>query len=183
MPQKWTTLGSRYLISNEWLRVREDRCRTGLGAIVPNYYVVERNDFAMVVALTEARQVVLVHQYKHGCGCLVYECPAGFMHPGEDVQVAALRELREETGYEPATTERLGTLYASPATMNHRMHHFLCRGVRRVAEQQLDPAEDIEVVLMDFDELVARVRRNEMVLDAASVSAVLLAEARLREDK
>jgi ADP-ribose pyrophosphatase len=183
LPSKWTTLASRILLANDWLRVRDDRCRTGLGAVVDHYYVVERSDFSMVVALTEDRQLLLVHQYKHGCGELVYECPAGFINRGEEPKAAALRELREETGYEPASVEPLATLFASPATMPHRMHHFLCRGVRRVAEQTLDPAEDIEVLLMDLDEVVARVRRNDLIVDAASVSAILLAEARLREGK
>ncbi len=181
MPQKWTTLQSRYVLANRWLRVREDSCRTGRGALVDAYYVIERHDFAMVVALSEAREVVLVRQYKHGCGEVVCECPAGYVAPGEQPAAAAARELREETGYVAATLVPLASLFASPATANHRMHHYLARGLVKVGEQTLDPAEDIEVLLLDFGEVMARVRRNELVRDAASVAALHLAEARLRE--
>ena len=168
------------MLENPWLKVREDRCLTGRGTVVESYFVVERHDFAMVVALTEARQVVMVRQYKHGCGEIVTECPAGYVAPGELPEGTAARELREETGYRAASCEYLGSLYASPATQRHRMHLFLCRGLQRVGEQALDPAEDIEVLLLDFDEVLARLRRNELVVDAASVSALQLAEARLR---
>jgi ADP-ribose pyrophosphatase YjhB (NUDIX family) len=175
------TLASRYVLENRWLRVREDRCRTGLGTLVDAYYVIERNDFAMVVALADDGRVVLVRQYKHGCGRIVCECPAGYILPGEDPAVAAARELREETGYRARSIESLGALFASPATSTHRMHLYLCRGLVREGEQALDPAEDIEVLLLEFDEIMARVRRNELIVDAASVAALHLAEARLRE--
>lgn len=181
MPEVWNTLSSRYVLDNRWLKVREDHCRTGRGAVVDAYYVIERNDFAMVVALTDDEQVVLVRQYKHGCGRVVCECPAGYQSPDEEPAAAALRELREETGYVAREVEHLGSLFASPATSTHRMHLFLCRGLTGVGAQSLDPAEDIEVVLMDFAEVLARARRNELVVDAASVAALHLAEARLRE--
>jgi 8-oxo-dGTP pyrophosphatase MutT (NUDIX family) len=135
----------------------------------------------MVVALTDEGQAVLVRQYKHGCGQVVCECPAGYIHAGEDAAAAAARELREETGYEAAALEPLASLFASPATMPHRMHLFLARGLRVAGRQALDPAEDIEVLLVNWDELMARVRRNEMVVDAASVAALHLAAARLGE--
>nr|MDA8217414.1 NUDIX hydrolase [Dehalococcoidales bacterium] len=146
MPKKWDVLSSRYVLDNRWLRVREDRCRTGRGTLVDGYYVTERNDFAMVVALTEAQDVLLVRQYKHGCGQIVCECPAGYIHPGEEPRAAAERELREETGYVAGSVEPLAALFASPAASNHRMHLFLGRGIRKVGEQKLDPAEDIEVI-------------------------------------
>lgn len=181
MPANWTVLSSRYVLENRWLKVREDRCRTGHGAIVDSYYVVERSDFAMVVPLTADRQVVLVRQYKHGCGQVVTECPAGYIAPGEAPAQTAARELREETGYVAERWQPLGSLFASPATQRHRMHLFLCQGLTKAGEQDLDPAEDIEVLLLDFATVLARLRRNELVIDTASVSALQLAEARLRE--
>ena len=92
-----------------------------------------------------------------------------------------MRELREETGYAAATVEPLGTLFASPATSTHRMHLFLCRELTKVGEQVLDPAEDIEVLHVDLAEALRQVRANTLIIDAASVAALLLAEMRLRE--
>ena len=54
------------------------------------------------------------------------------------------------------------------------MHLFLCRGLTEVGEQALDPAEDIEVLRVDLAEALRRVQRNELVVDAASVAALLL---------
>ena len=136
----------------------------------------------MVVALDDEGRVVLVRQYKHGCGQIVTECPAGYIAAGEEPLAAAARELREETGYVAARWQALGALWASPATQQHRMHLFLCRGLRLAGEQALDPAEDIEVLHLPFAEALAALRRNELILDTASVSALQLAEARLRSE-
>ena len=43
-------------------------------------------------------RVVLVHQFRYPIGTYVYELPAGLVEKGEDYRLAAVREMREETG-------------------------------------------------------------------------------------
>ncbi len=58
--EPWSVVGSEALVANRWLTVRHDVCRI-VGSEWPiDYYVVEKSDFAMAVALTTDRHLILV---------------------------------------------------------------------------------------------------------------------------
>lgn len=73
-----------------------------------------------VLALTTEGRVLLVRQFRPGPGRILDEMPGGVVDDGEDVAAAALRELREETGYS-GEIEVLGSTYlsASATTIRH----------------------------------------------------------------
>lgn len=80
------------------------------------------------------------------------ELPAGVVEPGEDPELAARRELLEETGYAFDNIEYICELFANPATSGNLTYTYLLQGGKKVQEQELDAAEDIEVVLMSINE-------------------------------
>jgi 8-oxo-dGTP pyrophosphatase MutT (NUDIX family) len=168
-------LSSRYLIDNQWIKVRVDTCRTSRGVTIEDYYVVEKPDFTMVVAITDDGKLVTIREYKHGCGGVVLQLPAGYLEPGEDPAHNAVRELREETGYEASRVEHLASLCSSTGIMTNRAHIFLCTGLRAAGPQEMDVQEDIEVHLVDFEDAVAQVCQGRLLEGTAAVAAVLLA--------
>jgi ADP-ribose pyrophosphatase len=174
----WEVLESSFVFSNQWLRVRKDVCRTNRGNVT-DYYVIERFDYVMIVALTPQSQVLLTRQYKHGVGQIIAELPAGYVEEGEDPLLCARRELREETGYEAETMEPLAVLAAAPSAASYRGHLFLATGARRVGEQDLDTNEKINVETMDFKAAVQAAARNQVFRDLSSTTALLLAWERL----
>lgn len=178
----WEVLESSIVFSNRWLRVRKDVCRTNRGNIA-DYYVVERFDYVLVVALTPESQVLVVRQYKHGVGKVVCELPAGYIEDGEDALACARRELREETGYEAERIEPLAVLYASPSASQHRAHLFLATGLRSMGEQRLDDNEQIAVEKMDFATAVQAVIHNQVFADLSSTTALLLAWERMKRNE
>ena len=176
----WEIITSSTAFSSPWLRVRKDVVRTNRGNLT-DYYVVERFDYVIVVAVTEEARLLTVRQYKHGAGQVVRELPAGYLDDGEDPLATAHRELREETGYEASNIEPLGVLFASPSASSHHAHVFLATGLRRAGEQELDANEKIAVEEMDLETAVRQAVRNQDFCDVSSVSALCMAWQRWQE--
>jgi 8-oxo-dGTP pyrophosphatase MutT (NUDIX family) len=92
--------------------------------------------------------------------------------PGESPADAAVRELREETGYAGGTPRLLGVVDPNPAIQTNLCHLFWIDGCRRVGEQRPDDGEDIEVLTMTPAEARAAVKdgriRHALVVCALS---------------
>jgi ADP-ribose pyrophosphatase len=160
----WTVTHSRYVLTDRWLSVRADSCRTTAGQVVEPYYVFEDPDWVNIVALTDAQEVILVRQYRHGIGKTVLELPGGTIDPQDPSPLeAARRELLEETGYPSQHSHRWGGLSATPATHNNQTHGFLATGCSKVASPRLDESEELEVILKPAGELLQLVRGGELL--------------------
>jgi 8-oxo-dGTP pyrophosphatase MutT (NUDIX family) len=127
------------------------------------FYILDVPDWCNVVPLDERGRVVMVRQRRHGIDAETLELPGGMVDP-EDASplAAARRELLEETGYAADAWESTGVIAPNPAMQNNRCWSFLARGVKKVAEPRLDGGEDIEVVLVPYQEIPARVGRGEI---------------------
>lgn len=158
----WETLSSEYIVRHKYFVARKDTCRTQDGKIIDPYYVVELPRTATALALTEEGKVILVKQYRHPVGEVMYETPGGFVDEGEDVVTGMKRELLEETGYAFSNIEYLGQLAANPALLNNFTGLFLATGGKKIAEQQLDHNEEIEIVIVSIDELLDLLKRRQI---------------------
>jgi ADP-ribose pyrophosphatase len=133
-------------------------------------------DWVNIVALTDDERVILVRQFRFGTWSNTLEIPGGMVDPHEaDVQAAAVRELEEETGFVPASVERLGISHPNPAIQTNRLHSFLARGCRKVHDGQQDGSEDIEVVLARRQEVPGLVQSGQIT--HSLVLAALLYDA------
>ena len=77
-------------------------------------------------------------------------------------ELAARRELLEETGYAFEDIQYVCTLFANPATSGNPTYTYILTGGEKVQEQELDASEDIEVVEMTLEEAKAFLLANKI---------------------
>ena len=113
------------------------------------HYVVVPPDYVTVLAMTGARQLVLVRQYRPAIERVTIELPAGHVDGDETPEAAARRELLEETGYRAPVMEPLGSLTPDTGRMENRMWCFFA------ADAQAEGVGEtgIEVLLLDEKQL------------------------------
>jgi 8-oxo-dGTP pyrophosphatase MutT (NUDIX family) len=179
--ERWTVLETAVVERSHWLTLERQRIGLPHGGELPSYYRIEGPDVVTVFALTVDDEIVLVEQYRHGIEAVIAELPAGMVDASDESATAAIRrELREETGYEAAEIELLGTLAMSAPRQRNLLHCFLARGCRKVGEPGGDPAERIQVRLEPRSRLNALVCRG--ILPAqTSLACAYLAALRLGE--
>lgn len=133
--------------------------------------------YAGVVALTHEHEVITALQFRPGPEKMMYEIPGGGVEENEDFQVAAVRELQEETGYVPGNVRELGVVYKD-AYNNGTWHYYLAEDCHPVASgQQLDDGEHVDVELITIPQLFANARSGRMT----DTEAVFLAYEYLKE--
>jgi ADP-ribose pyrophosphatase len=175
----WTVRSSRYRVDEPFLRVRSDTVELPDGTIIENYFVRESRGFAIIVALTPDRRVVLVRQYKHGVAQITLELPAGMIDPDEAPADCASRELAEETGYAGDPPVLLRTLFADPTSSNAFFHVFLIEHAVPAFAQSLDLTEAIEVETTSIEDLHAAARDGR-IGSGSQVAAAYIALDHIR---
>lgn len=118
--------------------------------------VLDVPDWVTIAAVTPDQRIVVVRQYRFGIAGFTTELPAGLVDPGEPHREAAVRELREETGFTSNDWVYLGWVQPNPAYQNNRLHQWLARDAQLTESCQLDEGEDIEVSVLSM----AQVRRD-----------------------
>jgi ADP-ribose pyrophosphatase len=135
----WPVAGRPRKARGAFVVLRTDRVRMPDGEVARRD-VVEHPGAVAVVALDGAGQVLLIRQYRHPAGQLLWEIPAGLRDvPGEPVRGTGERELREETGYAARTWHVLAECYPSPGISTERVTVFLARDLAEVPDTERGP--------------------------------------------
>lgn len=178
MPAPWTVESSRLVHADPWVVLRQERVRTGHGAVLDPFDLLELPSWVMAVPVLPDGRLVVVDQYRHAIGRVMAELPAGNCAAGEDPAAAALRELAEETGYRPlagTAPEPLGTLWPEPARVRGTATGFLVQVDPVPAAAAPDHDEDLAVRLVPIADLLPG--GAEPIVHAVQLAFLLLAQA------
>ncbi len=122
--------------------------------------------------------VILVEQFRVPLGKVCIELPAGLIGDGDDAgeapEVAAARELEEETGYRAKRLETLGEFYSSPGMVTESFTLLRAHGLTKVGPGGGTPGENITAHRVPLAGLEAFVAERRALGDAIDVKMLML---------
>ena len=168
-PPSITTLSSREIYRNRWLRLREDEILRSNGQ-KGIYGVVDKDDCAAILPIDEGR-VWLVEQFRYTIQQRALELPqGGWEMEVADAEELARGELREETGLEAAQMTYLGTLWIAYGFARQKQHVYLATGLTQSATDRDAEEHDLTVRSVAIEEF-EQMMRDGTIADASTVAA------------
>ena len=131
----------------------------------------------VILPVIDRDHICILRNFRFVIDETLWEIPAGTLEPGEPIELAAKRELEEETGYVAGKWTYLTYFYASPGVLDEKLHLFVAEDLtpgapRPEADEQLEP-----VTLAWADAM--RMALDGTIKDAKTITSLLLWE-RLR---
>src|ERR1017187_6196560 len=161
IPEQWPVVSSAELLRSRMVTVRTDKVRFPDDQLAERDVVIHPGAVG-VLALDDADRVLMIRQYRHPVGRLLWEIPAGLRDvAGEPLLATAERELLEETAYRARDWLVLADFFPSPGISTERVRIFLARSLTLVPESEREyiPQHEEAQLLIDWvplDEAVAR---------------------------
>ena len=123
--------------------------------------------------------VLLIRQYRYATNGYLYEVPAGRLDPGEAPAECAIRELKEETGYDAAFVEPLLTMFTTPGFTDEKIHLFVATDLT-AGESHREADEFLELKPVRLSKALAMIETGE-IQDAKTALALFLTERWLKQ--
>ncbi|MCM1261892.1 MAG: NUDIX hydrolase [Butyrivibrio sp.] len=144
---------------------------------VPNGNVVKwdfiaHKGAAAVVAVNEEGKLLMVRQYRNALDRETLEIPAGGLNSvDEPTDIAAARELEEETGYKAGRLEPLITIRTTVAFCNEKIDVYVATDLKP-SVQNLDEDEFIGIETYSIDELAQMVYEGK-IEDGKTIASLM----------
>ncbi len=168
----WLLRASRHLFRSHWFRLRQDELTLPDGDEI-TYTVIEHDGWALVVPVLADGRVVMERIFRHALQRTLLECPAGGLD-GDAPEVAARRELEEETGYVADRLFHLGRFASSSGISNEQFDAYLAWDPKPDGATEHENTEQIEIELIGLEALRRMALAGE-IDDGPSALAILLA--------
>jgi len=133
--------------------------------------IVEHRNAVAIVAINENGEILLVKQFRKAVEDFLFELPAGILNIAEVPVEGALRELKEETGYEAKKIKQVCEFYSSPGFTNEKIYLFKAEDLL-FASTKLDEDECIETIAVNKEE-AAKMLETGRILDSKTIIGIL----------
>ena len=133
-------------------------------------FLAEEMRAAGVIAVTEDGKIIVARQFRPGPEKIMDDIPGGYVNDDEDPELAARRELLEETGYQAGTMTFLGE-FSRDSYVNGRWYYYLATDCVLIRKQELDFDEFVSVELRGIQEFIDIAKRGDMTDPYAVLAA------------
>lgn len=162
MTGDWKEIKSELHADCKIFRIHKSTRESELSGKQFDFYTLVGTNWVNVIPVTEDGQVVMVRQYRHGIREMTLEIPGGALHDQEDPVIGGLREMEEETGYVCREAKLIGKSFPNPAIQSNTCFYVLATGCRPEKPQNLDQAEEVDVVLVPAARIPELIRNGEI---------------------
>jgi ADP-ribose pyrophosphatase len=167
-PNDWKVNSVKKVYSNELIELYEDIL--DLNGIEKVYTRAVRKDYSTVVPFV-SNKILVIKSYRYLVDSIQIEIPSGYIDEGESPKEAAIRELKEETGYSAKDVISIGHYTLDYSMFDQRGNLFVAYGLVKVGNQSLGIMEKIDVERMSIKE-IKRLLFEGKILNAASIVAL-----------
>lgn len=120
----------------------------------------------------DPNKIVMIRQYRYPLGDYLYELPAGLIDEGETPDIAAVREMKEETGLTFEVYTEGDAAYRRPFFMGPGFTDESCNAVfgyasGTISRDEMEDTESIQVLVVDQEEARRILREEKVSLRAA----------------
>jgi ADP-ribose pyrophosphatase len=170
------TIRSEVRYQGRAFSVRQDQVKLPDGHIT-ELDIVEHVGAVTIIPIDADGNIWFVRQYRHAAGTEILELPAGTLEDGENPDLCALRETREEIGMAPGQLQKLGEFYLAPGYSTEYMHVYLAT---ELSPNPLpgDMDEFLSIESYPAEKAFSKVESGE-IKDAKSLAALLLLQLHL----
>jgi ADP-ribose pyrophosphatase len=163
---RWPAIASKERFSGGVISLRTDTVQMPDGAVADRD-VVEHPGSVGVIALDEQGRVLVLRQYRHPVGYLLWEPVAGLLDvPGEHPLHAAVRELYEEGHCRARDWRVLVDVMTSPGMTDESIRVYLARDLSEVPDAERHVGEheeaDMPIAWVPVEELVRRILAGDL---------------------
>jgi len=167
-----TIIGEQKVFAGKLIDLNLRQSRLSDGTLVSREIVVNKGA-VIIVPVTANNEVRLLRQFRAAADKWIIEIPAGGLEPGEDPDLAAPRELLEETGDQAATWQKLHGLYSAPGILTEFLYLYLATDLTP-GPNNTEFDEHIEIITVPWGEVMAMIQRHE-IEDAKTIAGLMVA--------
>lgn len=172
MIEPWKLLNRKHVGDFKIFDITVDRKANPRNGYEHDFYIMHPPGWVNIVPITTNNEFVLVEQFRHGSETVEIELPGGVMDPEDASPVeTAIRELREETGYEGQNARIIGEVFSNPAIQSNKTSTVLIEDCELRHDIELDPGEDLNTKVAPFAE-VERMAANGIFRHSLVVAAL-----------
>jgi ADP-ribose pyrophosphatase len=167
-PKEWKVISSKKVYSNEYLHIYEDKF--DLNGIEKIYIRGIRKDYSTIVPFVSKDEILIIKSYRHLVDSIEIEVPSGYIDEGETAKQAAIRELKEETGYTAKDIISIGSYTLDYSMFKQKGNIFIAYDLDKEKEQSLGIMEKIDVEIIKIKEIEKLLLQGK-ISNAASIVA------------